>query len=387
MRLGHVLHRHELVFFRGLCREDLQPRQHGPHTVLLPHVVGASTEGLLATDEGRVLLRVGEVLGVAAVHEVAEELPARGRLEALDALLLRHDVHGAGSGHGARASLEAVLELRDELGVGHEDGQGVGGRAEELGAQDHVAVRVPVRSGAERGRGLLRRDLVAALVQAHGLHELHGVGEVRVGVAVPGRVVAAEVLPGLRVRGRARGRAELLLDDAAGVGPLHAAHRVVDHAEALHGDHLLDHPEVETLPQQGQVVLHAVEDLHGLAAAQVVLHGQVEAQVREALADLELGDLRRPLHHEVRHLLGSRSAVLAVVLDAEVVVGAAGVVRGRADEAAEGLEAGAAAADDGRGRGSGEEAAGAAPDAAHAVGEGHLDDDLDGLVVPVASVA
>ena len=55
-------------------------------------------------------------------------------------------------------------------------------------------------------------------------------------------------------------------------------------------------------------------------------------------------------------------------------------MRRGADEAAEGLVALAAtAADHGAGGGRGQQALGAAPDAGHAAGEGHLDDDLDGL--------
>mmetsp|Transcript_4499 Transcript_4499/g.14428 ORF Transcript_4499/g.14428 Transcript_4499/m.14428 type:complete len:593 (-) Transcript_4499:147-1925(-) len=385
--LGHVLHTHQLAGGLALGREDLQPRQDRPHAVLLADVVRAGPERLLAADERRVLLGLREVLRVAAVHEVAEKLPARGGLEALDAFLLGDKVHGAGGGHGAGTALEAVLELGDEVRVRHDHGQGVGGGHEELGAEDHVAVGVAVRGGAEEGRWLLGRDLVAALVQAHGLHELHGIGQVGVGVAVPRRVMAAKVLPGLGVGGGAGGGAELLLDDALGVRALHTAHAVVDHAEVRHGNHLLDLLKVEALLQHREVVLHAIEDLDRLARFEGVDDRHVEAQVRHLLADLELLELPRPLHHLVGHLLRRGAAVLAVVLDAEVVVRAARVVGGRADEAAKGDEARAARADHGGRRGRGEEAVGTAPDVAHAVGEGHLDDDLDGLVVPVAAVA
>lgn len=40
-------------------REDAEPAENGPHTVLLPHVVGARPETLLAADERRQILPWG----------------------------------------------------------------------------------------------------------------------------------------------------------------------------------------------------------------------------------------------------------------------------------------------------------------------------------------
>mmetsp|Transcript_32076 Transcript_32076/g.95548 ORF Transcript_32076/g.95548 Transcript_32076/m.95548 type:complete len:351 (-) Transcript_32076:110-1162(-) len=349
-------------------------------------MVRAGPKRLFAADEGCVLLRFGKVLWITTVHEVAKELPPCGRLETGDAFPLRHKVQCTGGRHGARTTLEALRKLRDALGVRHDHGQRVRGRDEELGAEDHVAVGVAVGGRAKHGRRLLRHDLVAALVQSHRRHELHGVRQIGVGVAMPRRVLATEVLHGRRVGGRALGRAKLLLDDALGIRPLHAAHGVVDHAEARHCEHLLDHVEVETLLQQGEVVLHAVKHMDRLAVPKLVDDRHIEAEVRHVLANLELLNLGGPVHHQVGHLLGCRAAILAIVLDAEIVVGAAGIVRGRADESAEGHEAPVPLADDCGGRRCREEAVRAAPDGADAVGEGHLDYDLDGLVVPVPAV-
>mmetsp|Transcript_766 Transcript_766/g.1818 ORF Transcript_766/g.1818 Transcript_766/m.1818 type:complete len:234 (-) Transcript_766:1310-2011(-) len=71
---------------RVLGSQDLEPCKHSPHAVLLADVVAASAEGLLAADEGRVL---------GGVHEVAEELPARGGLEEGDVLSLAHKIESA----------------------------------------------------------------------------------------------------------------------------------------------------------------------------------------------------------------------------------------------------------------------------------------------------
>mmetsp|Transcript_18975 Transcript_18975/g.48920 ORF Transcript_18975/g.48920 Transcript_18975/m.48920 type:complete len:255 (+) Transcript_18975:223-987(+) len=77
-----------------LLRQNLQPRKHRPHAVLLPHVVRARAEGLLTAEEGRVRLALWERRG-ARVHQVAEELPAGGHLERLDAACARDAVERA----------------------------------------------------------------------------------------------------------------------------------------------------------------------------------------------------------------------------------------------------------------------------------------------------
>ena len=60
----------------GAVRDRLLGRPVTAHDWV---VVGASAEGLLAADERRVDWLAG-VLARARVHEVAEELPARGHL-------------------------------------------------------------------------------------------------------------------------------------------------------------------------------------------------------------------------------------------------------------------------------------------------------------------
>mmetsp|Transcript_32074 Transcript_32074/g.95535 ORF Transcript_32074/g.95535 Transcript_32074/m.95535 type:complete len:231 (-) Transcript_32074:1074-1766(-) len=121
--VGNILHSDQLAGGLTLGREHLQPGQHCPHAILLTDVICTSSEGLLATDERGVLLRLWKILRIAAVHKVAEELPARGCLETLDAFLLGHKVKGARGGHGAGTALEAVLELWDEVRVCHKHGQ------------------------------------------------------------------------------------------------------------------------------------------------------------------------------------------------------------------------------------------------------------------------
>mmetsp|Transcript_18603 Transcript_18603/g.54509 ORF Transcript_18603/g.54509 Transcript_18603/m.54509 type:complete len:725 (+) Transcript_18603:3053-5227(+) len=384
----HVRHAEEgLARVRVLCGEDLQPREHRPHAVLLPHVVGARAETLLAAEEGRVGLALGEH-GGAAVHQVAEELPTRGHLEALQLLGRRHAVEGRRGGHGARARLEAsvLVEVGDGVRVGGNGGERVGGRAEEVVAEDHVAVRVAVRRGAKLGRRLGRGHLVAALVQAHLRDELHGVREVWVRVAVRRGRGSAEVRLGLRVDEGGGGQAQLLAEHLLGVGPLHAVHRVVDHGEVGPLHEGLDLREVKAVLEHGHVVLGAVEHLHRHGAHR---HRGwlVQGHVREGGADLVGADLRGALVDVVGHLLRRGPAVGHVELDAKVLVNAARVVRRAQDEAAKRLEALAAGADHRGHGGRGEEAARAHPDAAHAVGRGHLEDDLDGLGVVEAAIA
>mmetsp|Transcript_4609 Transcript_4609/g.13026 ORF Transcript_4609/g.13026 Transcript_4609/m.13026 type:complete len:292 (+) Transcript_4609:1395-2270(+) len=205
-------------------------------------------------------------------------------------------------------------------------------------------------------------------------------------MAMPRRRGAAEILLRISVGGGACFGAELALDDLPGVWALHAAHAVVHHAEVRSGDHGLDLIKVEAFLQEREVVLHAVKDFYDLVA-DAVRDGRSQVQGWKLAANLVLGDLGSPGNHQVRHLLRRRAAVLAVVLDAEVVVDAARIVRSGADEATEGHEALAMAPDDRRGRRRGQKSASSAPYGAHTVREGHLDDDLDRLTVPITSVA
>ena len=51
-------------------RQDVEPHQHGPQTILLAHMVRARAEAFLAADRR-----------LSGIEQIAEELPARGRFE------------------------------------------------------------------------------------------------------------------------------------------------------------------------------------------------------------------------------------------------------------------------------------------------------------------
>jgi len=133
---------------------------------------------------------------------------------------------------------------------------------------------------------------------------------------------------------------------------------------------------------EGQGCLHA----EGGAA-----HGEA---ARARRAQVDLGQLARAVRadlageavHGVGELLERGPAVLRVVLDAEVVLGAARVVRGRQQDAAV-RDAALALAYDRGGRRSREQAVPPDPHAGDAVGRGHAADRLDSLPVVVPPVA
>ena len=139
--------------------QDVEPEQHGPEAVLLADMVGAGAGALLAADGG-----------LAGIEQVAEELPAGGRLEAGDAEALGDAVGGTAGRHRAGDALDAALVAGGEMGVGGEDGQAVGGGDEDPAADDQVAVAVAVRGGPDIGCPGAHHQVV----------ELLGVDEVRV---------------------------------------------------------------------------------------------------------------------------------------------------------------------------------------------------------------
>ena len=198
--------------------------------------------------------------------------------------------------------------------------------------------------------------------------------EVRVGV------VAAEVGQGRAVADGARGGAEAVLEDLGGVGAGDGGHGVEGHAEAA-GEHGADGGEVEERLHQLGVVGDGVDDLDG-HVAELLGAEPVEVEVG-GVEDLVFVDLLGALVDRLGDALGGGAAVADVVLDAEVLVRAAGVVAGGEDDAA----VGAVLADDVGGGGGGEDAALADEHAAEAVGGGHLQRDLDDLAVEVAAVA
>mmetsp|Transcript_2942 Transcript_2942/g.6275 ORF Transcript_2942/g.6275 Transcript_2942/m.6275 type:complete len:591 (-) Transcript_2942:578-2350(-) len=330
VRLANVLDAKErLGGVRVLRRQDLKPRHHCPHAILLTNVVAACAERLLSANEGCVRGCGGEDVG-ARVHQIAKELPSSRHLEERNAKLLRYKVHGHRGRHRACASLESVLEPRDARGVGDDDGERVRGRAEELAAHDHVAVSVAVGGGAEGRRRLLRVDLQPLLVETHRRNKLNSVSEVGVGVTVRCRVFATKVLLRVRVDERGGRCAELLKEDGLGVGALHAMHRVVEHREILAREEALDGGEVEDLLEQFDVILDAREDLDGerlVGRAEIVRRCLAEVQVWQVRADVVRLELLGELADEVSLLLGRRAAILTVVLDAEVLIDATRVVR------------------------------------------------------------
>mmetsp|Transcript_123046 Transcript_123046/g.262549 ORF Transcript_123046/g.262549 Transcript_123046/m.262549 type:complete len:494 (-) Transcript_123046:162-1643(-) len=350
-------------------------------------MVAARAEGLLAAEERDIGGRRGEVRFVARVHKIPEELPSGGRHEARDLLLLRHKVQGTGRGHGAGAPFEATLEEGNDAGVGADDGKAVRGAHEPLLAEDHVPVGVAIGCGAEIRDARSVAHLLASLVRSHRLDQLHGMSEVGVRVAVRRRVLAAEVFLRHRVHEARLRCAELSAKDALGIGTLHTVHGVVYEAEVLPSDQLLDRFHVENLAEEAHVVIGAIEDIYTDLALDQVGLCLADVDGREALADLILLDLLRVGEDLLRDLLGRRATVLAIELDPEVLVDAAGVVRGRKDEAAEGSEAALAVANDSAGGRSAQEPIRANPNCLHPVRDGHLDDHLDGVLVPVAAIA
>mmetsp|Transcript_12216 Transcript_12216/g.32856 ORF Transcript_12216/g.32856 Transcript_12216/m.32856 type:complete len:553 (+) Transcript_12216:728-2386(+) len=370
-----------------LAGQNLQPSEHRPHAVLLADVVAAGAEGLLAAEEGHVGLFAREVLLVARVHEVAEELPACRRDETRDLLLLGHQVEGSRCGHRPGATLEAIREEGDALGIGGDDRQAVRGAYEPLLAQDHVAVGIAIGGGTEFRQAIGGADPLARLVDAHRRGQFHSVGQVRVGVAVGRRAVASEVLQGDRVHEAFGVGAQLVYQDALGVGALHAVHGVVHEREVRACDELLDGLEVEDLAEQGHVIVGTVKHVHTDLVVDHVAAGPLDVDVGEPCANLVLADRFGVGEDGLCDLLRGRAAVLAVELDAEVLVQAARVVRGGQDETAEGHEAALAVPNDGTCRRGAQQAVIADPDVLHAIPHRHLDDDLDGLVVPVAAIA
>lgn len=276
----------------GNASDDVEPGHDGPQAVLLTDVVAASTETLLTTD--------GDLL---VVEQVAEELPARGHLVALQALGLSHAVDGTGGGHGARQAVDTLLlEVGDELGVVGNDGQTVTGGDEGVGAVDHVTVTVTITGSTE---------VDAILVNA--LDELVGVDQVGVGVAT------AKVGLGLAVHGAAGGQTQLVDEDVNTVGASDTVHAIEQHLEVLVGlEEIADEVEVEDLLHHGDVVGGGVDDLNldgavGLGAdGGGVNIGDVNVLVGgEGLGGFE--DL-------VGDGFGGGGAIGKVVLDTEVVL-------------------------------------------------------------------
>mmetsp|Transcript_82281 Transcript_82281/g.172295 ORF Transcript_82281/g.172295 Transcript_82281/m.172295 type:complete len:368 (-) Transcript_82281:103-1206(-) len=200
------------------------------------------------------------------------------------------------------------------------------------------------------------------------------------------RRLAAEVFLGHSVHEARLLGAQLLHEDALGIGALDAVHGIVDEREVLARNELLDCLEVEALAQELDMIVGAVEDVHSDAFHQVAAR-RLDINVGEAAADLVFRDGLGAGEDGFGDLLWRRAAVLAIELDAEILVQAARVVRGREDEATEGHEASLSVSDHGACGGGAEQTVLADPDGLDTVRHCHLDDGLDcgGVVVSAVS--
>lgn len=271
---------------------DVQPGDDGPETILLTNVVASSAERLLTTD--------GKLI---SIEEGAEELPAGGDLVAVQALLLGNQVDGAGGRHGAGQAVNTLLlEVGDEVGVVGNDGQGVAGGDESVGAVDHVAVTITV-GGSTEGDVVLVNDLDEGV----------GVGQVGVGVA------AVEVGAGDTVLGGAL-ETKLLLEDGGSIRTSDTVQAVKEDLEIGVGlEELLDEVEIEDVLEHLDVVNSAIDDLNLEGAVGLGADG----------GDVDIGDVGDLVGGEglgglvdlVGDGLGGGATVGKVVLDTEVVLG------------------------------------------------------------------
>ena len=141
-----------------------------------------------------------------------------------------------------------------------------------------------------------------------------------------------------------------------------------------------DAVEIEQVFHQGGVVRHRVDNLDAGVAERHAFEG-IEVDVLCA-EDAVAGDLAGARENGLGDTLRCRAAVGGVELDAEVLVGAAGVVAGREDDAA----VGPVFADHAGGGRRGEQTALADQYFRDAIGGRHAENDLDGLPVVIAAV-
>ena len=162
----------------------------------------------------------------------------------------------------------------------------------------------------------------------HLVVECLGVDQVRVGV------VAAEIRQRHEVARRALRRAEPVFQDLLGIGAGHGVHGVERHAEAAL-EHRADRVEIEQRLHQFGIVGDRIDHLDRHAAR---LDGADRVEVDRAdVGDLVARDRLGAGEDRVGDLFRRRAAIADIVLDAEILVRAAGIVAGRQDDAAEGL--------------------------------------------------
>ena len=344
---------HDLGDAAAAFRQDLQPEQHGPEAVFLTDVIAAGAEALFTAE--------GDATGI---EQVAEELPTRGGLVALDPQLLGHHINGCTGGHRSRHTRQAGGVSRHHRRIGREHGQAVAGIHEALVAQNHVAVAIAIAGGTE-AMGITVEQQIGQLV---------GIGEVRVGMTT------AEVLEGDAVAHAAGRSTQQTLEHAAGVGTGDGVHGVEGQRE-IAADQIGDAIEIEQLLHQRHEVIDAVDHLH-LHRTDAEAAGSIDGD-RRRFEDRVLLKGLGALEHRVGEAGRRRPAVGTVHLHAEVPIRAAGVVACREDDAADGLTL----ADQVGGRGGGKDAAGGDDHLAEAMGGPHAQDHVDGTTVAVAAVA
>mmetsp|Transcript_13855 Transcript_13855/g.29200 ORF Transcript_13855/g.29200 Transcript_13855/m.29200 type:complete len:212 (+) Transcript_13855:1259-1894(+) len=206
-----------------MVSQDREPAEHRPKPVLLPDVRRACAEGLLSADDVAApsRARARSRQRHCCVHQVAEELPARRCLEERETQSLRDPVQRARGWHRAGERLEpAVREPRQHVRVRRDDRNRVRWGDEAPAAENHVAVGVAVRRGAEDGCARRVGGFAAICVEPHQFDKLRRVRKIRIWVPT------SKIGLGLAVAQAASVDAKGLLEDGARVRPRHAVHRV-----------------------------------------------------------------------------------------------------------------------------------------------------------------
>ncbi len=344
---------HYLLDREAASGEDVEPEQHRPEAILFAHMAGAGAEAFLAAERD-----------LAGIHQVAEELPAGRRLVTGHAEFPGNAVGRRTRRHRARDARQPGRVARRQRGIGGDEGEAVGRIDEEVAAENHVAVAVAVRSGAEVGR----------VLAVHDRHQLVGIGQVGV------RMAAAEIGQGHAVDHRARGRAQPAFENLPGIGSGHRVHGIEAQAKAA-ADQFAYRGEIEQRFHEFGIVGHRVDDFHAHVAERMAARA-VEID-RRRIDDAIARQRAAAGENSVGDLLRRRAAVGGVVLDAEIALGTARVVAGGEDDAAER----AVLADHCGCRRRRQDAALPHQHLRDAVGGSHPENDLDRLPVVVAPVA
>mmetsp|Transcript_33182 Transcript_33182/g.105780 ORF Transcript_33182/g.105780 Transcript_33182/m.105780 type:complete len:269 (-) Transcript_33182:98-904(-) len=198
----------------------------------------------------------------------------------------------------------------------------------------------------------------------------------------------AEVVLGDAVEEARGGRAEHVDKHALRVGPRHPVHPVVHEGEVAARHQGLEGLEVEDGLEEVHVGGGGIHHLDPEPAGEAGNAPPGEVHAGEVGGDLVLADALCALVDGVCQGLGRGAAIFAVVLDAEVVGGAARVVRGGEDEGAVRPPPRAAPLADGGGHGrGGHEGALAHPHRLAPIAGCHLDDHLHGLGGEVPPIA